>query len=84
MTGEPEKRKKSLMMERIEITKRRDAADEIARWRHATDEERSRAIIELARFAEDVVKWRGFPDERPPLAYPRLRRGADVGESPTS
>jgi hypothetical protein len=62
----------ALMLERIELTKERDARDEIAKWRHATDEERSRAIAELADFAEKVIRSRGFPDERPPLAYPRL------------
>ncbi len=61
-----------LMLERIEMTKKRDAEDEVRMWRDATPEQHGRAIIELARFADKIVEWRGFPDERPPLAYPRL------------
>jgi hypothetical protein len=60
------------MLERIELANEPDARDEIARWRYATDAERSRAIVELAAFAQAVIRSRGFPDNRPPLNYPRI------------
>lgn len=60
------------MLERIELTKRRDAADEVKRWRHATMEERSRAIAELADWAERIIEGRGY-DGRDPLPPNPLR-----------
>jgi hypothetical protein len=62
------------LLANIELFKREKEQDEILRWRHATAEDRWRAIGELMDWAEDMVRMRGrphIPDELPVDWLPR-------------
>jgi hypothetical protein len=49
-----------------------EAAD-LERWRSASDAERSRAIVELIRYAERVVATTGIRNDEPARAIPMPR-----------
>ncbi|MCC7366607.1 MAG: hypothetical protein IT303_19775 [Dehalococcoidia bacterium] len=61
----------ALLLARIELAKQWDRDDE-AYWRHATLEERARAIVELSRAADAMRAARGTPWPFEPFAFPRL------------
>jgi hypothetical protein len=61
------------LLQRIEASKLWEI-DDAERWRQASDSERAHAFGQLAALAEALVRSRGFPVTREPLAFPRLHQ----------
>ena len=65
----------TLMLERIARSLKEEDESNAAMWRDKSDAECSKAVAELSRLGDVLVKSRGFPIDYGELEFPGLPRG---------
>ena len=70
----PREEANRLLLERVEAWKRFERESDAARWRDATDAERSAEVRKLCRAADEILKYAGRRYVPDPLNFPRLDR----------